>query len=201
MHPCRFRLHFHWTMEAPIKYQLDFGWETMPHYLGRGQNILNAIMDLDWQIAANTPELAAKVHFHLSTPARCLLVCKTVCFSMNLMFNHSSQKSLTRASRDLKSKSTSYIGLFCVFVFRTACTVPLIDYIDGNKFTTEPQQGGDEDGLARGAWDWSLLWKRVPLSQREKAQRKHTTLPYRYTFWWQHANFHPCSVCVSISVL
>lgn len=46
----------------------------------------------------------------------------------------------------------------------------------------EPQQGGDEDGLARGAWDWSLLWKRVPLSQREKAKRKHTTMPYRYTY-------------------
>ncbi|XP_054634316.1 N-acetylgalactosaminyltransferase 7 isoform X3 [Dunckerocampus dactyliophorus] len=43
----------------------------------------------------------------------------------------------------------------------------------------EPQQGGDEDGLARGAWDWSLLWKRVPLSPREKAERKHTTEPYR----------------------
>lgn len=68
-----------------------------------------------------------------------------------------------------------------VCVFRTVCTVPLIDYIDGNEYTMEPQQGGDEDGLARGAWDWSLLWKRVPLSQREKAQRKHTTQPYRYT--------------------
>ncbi|XP_042341699.1 N-acetylgalactosaminyltransferase 7 isoform X2 [Plectropomus leopardus] len=62
---------------------------------------------------------------------------------------------------------------------RTVCTVPLIDYIDGNEYTMEPQQGGDEDGLARGAWDWSLLWKRVPLSQREKAKRKHTTQPYR----------------------
>ncbi|XP_034395200.1 N-acetylgalactosaminyltransferase 7 isoform X4 [Cyclopterus lumpus] len=62
---------------------------------------------------------------------------------------------------------------------RTVCTVPLIDYIDGNEYSMEPQQGGDEDGLARGAWDWSLLWKRVPLSQREKAQRKHTTQPYR----------------------
>ncbi|KAM4583638.1 N-acetylgalactosaminyltransferase 7 isoform 2-T2 [Odontesthes bonariensis] len=61
---------------------------------------------------------------------------------------------------------------------RTVCTVPLIDYIDGNEYTMEPQQGGDEDGLARGAWDWSLLWKRVPLSQREKAKRKHTTQPY-----------------------
>ncbi|XP_015253292.1 PREDICTED: N-acetylgalactosaminyltransferase 7 isoform X2 [Cyprinodon variegatus] len=62
---------------------------------------------------------------------------------------------------------------------RTVCTVPLIDYIDGNKYTMEPQQGGDEDGLARGAWDWSLLWKRVPLSQKEKAKRKYTTQPYR----------------------
>uniref|UniRef100_A0A8C6U134 Polypeptide N-acetylgalactosaminyltransferase n=1 Tax=Neogobius melanostomus TaxID=47308 RepID=A0A8C6U134_9GOBI len=62
---------------------------------------------------------------------------------------------------------------------RTVCTVPLIDYIDGNEYTMEPQQGGDEDGLARGAWDWSLLWKRVPLSQREKSKRKHTTEPYR----------------------
>ncbi|XP_023190177.1 N-acetylgalactosaminyltransferase 7 isoform X2 [Xiphophorus maculatus] len=62
---------------------------------------------------------------------------------------------------------------------RTVCTVPLIDYIDGNEYTMEPQQGGDEDGLARGAWDWSLLWKRVPLSQKEKATRKYTTEPYR----------------------
>uniref|UniRef100_I3KP37 Polypeptide N-acetylgalactosaminyltransferase n=1 Tax=Oreochromis niloticus TaxID=8128 RepID=I3KP37_ORENI len=62
---------------------------------------------------------------------------------------------------------------------RTVCTVPLIDYIDGNEYSMEPQQGGDEDGLARGAWDWSLLWKRVPLSQREKAKRTHTTQPYR----------------------
>uniref|UniRef100_A0A3B4TTV4 Polypeptide N-acetylgalactosaminyltransferase n=1 Tax=Seriola dumerili TaxID=41447 RepID=A0A3B4TTV4_SERDU len=62
---------------------------------------------------------------------------------------------------------------------RTVCTVPLIDYIDGNEYSMEPQQGGDEDGLARGAWDWSLLWKRVPLSQREKAKRKYTTQPYR----------------------
>lgn len=63
----------------------------------------------------------------------------------------------------------------------------------------EPQQGGDEDGLARGAWDWSLLWKRVPLSQREKAKRQYTTQPYRYTLCSQNANTHPCSVCVPIS--
>ncbi|KAM8940306.1 N-acetylgalactosaminyltransferase 7 isoform 3-T3 [Pelodytes ibericus] len=61
---------------------------------------------------------------------------------------------------------------------RTACTVPLIDYIDGNVYTIEPQQGGDEDGFARGAWDWSMLWKRIPLSDKEKAKRKHRTEPY-----------------------
>uniref|UniRef100_A0A8C5N0V4 Polypeptide N-acetylgalactosaminyltransferase n=1 Tax=Leptobrachium leishanense TaxID=445787 RepID=A0A8C5N0V4_9ANUR len=61
---------------------------------------------------------------------------------------------------------------------RTACTVPLIDYIDGNVYTIEPQQGGDEDGFARGAWDWSLLWKRIPLNDKEKAKRKHKTEPY-----------------------
>lgn len=69
-----------------------------------------------------------------------------------------------------------------VSVCRTVCTVPLIDYIDGNGYSMEPQQGGDEDGLARGAWDWSLLWKRVPLSQREKAKRKYVTQPYRYIY-------------------
>lgn len=75
--------------------------------------------------------------------------------------------------------------------FRTVCTVPLIDYIDGNEYTLEAQQGGDEDGLARGAWDWSLLWKRVPLSQRERAQRTHTTQPYRYTH--VHVHVHTCT--------
>ncbi|KAL4640508.1 N-acetylgalactosaminyltransferase 7-like [Arapaima gigas] len=62
---------------------------------------------------------------------------------------------------------------------RTICTVPLVDYIDGHVYTIEPQQGGDEDGFARGAWDWSMLWKRVPLSNKEKAKRAHKTEPYR----------------------
>ncbi|GAB1293174.1 N-acetylgalactosaminyltransferase 7 [Apodemus speciosus] len=62
---------------------------------------------------------------------------------------------------------------------RATCTVPLIDYIDGNDYSIEPQQGGDEDGFARGAWDWSMLWKRIPLSHKEKAKRKHKTEPYR----------------------
>eukprot|EP00079_Xenopus_tropicalis_P022330 XP_012814191.1 PREDICTED: N-acetylgalactosaminyltransferase 7 isoform X1 [Xenopus tropicalis] len=62
---------------------------------------------------------------------------------------------------------------------RTICTVPLIDVIDGNTYELIPQAGGDEDGFARGAWDWSMLWKRVPLTSREKAHRKAKTEPYR----------------------
>ncbi|KAJ3583724.1 hypothetical protein NHX12_015663 [Muraenolepis orangiensis] len=62
---------------------------------------------------------------------------------------------------------------------RTVCTVPLIDYIDGHSYTVEGQQGGDAEGLARGAWDWSLLWKRVPLGPREKSRRTSATQPYR----------------------
>ncbi|XP_078252988.1 N-acetylgalactosaminyltransferase 7 isoform X1 [Rhinoraja longicauda] len=61
---------------------------------------------------------------------------------------------------------------------RTSCTVPLIDAINGNTYVISPQGGGDEDGFARGAWDWSMLWKRVPLSKREKERRKHKTEPY-----------------------
>lgn len=63
---------------------------------------------------------------------------------------------------------------------RTVCTVPLIDSIHGQKFTIEAQGGGDMDGFARGAWDWSMLWKRVPLGDREKNLRKSRTEPYRY---------------------
>ncbi|XP_077381785.1 N-acetylgalactosaminyltransferase 7 isoform X2 [Festucalex cinctus] len=62
---------------------------------------------------------------------------------------------------------------------RTVCTVPLIDAIHGETFTIEPQGGGDEDGFARGAWDWSMLWKRVPLNEKEKKLRKTRTEPYR----------------------
>lgn len=70
--------------------------------------------------------------------------------------------------------------LVCVLV-RTVCTVPLIDAINGQKYTVEPQGGGDKNGFARGAWDWSMLWKRVPLGDREKKRRKTETEPYRYT--------------------
>uniref|UniRef100_A0A667ZWG9 Polypeptide N-acetylgalactosaminyltransferase n=1 Tax=Myripristis murdjan TaxID=586833 RepID=A0A667ZWG9_9TELE len=62
---------------------------------------------------------------------------------------------------------------------RTVCTVPLIDSIHGQSFTVEPQGGGDDDGFARGAWDWSMLWKRVPLGDREKKLRHTQSEPYR----------------------
>ncbi|XP_038125593.1 N-acetylgalactosaminyltransferase 7 isoform X3 [Cyprinodon tularosa] len=62
---------------------------------------------------------------------------------------------------------------------RTVCTVPLIDSIHGQRFNIEPQGGGDENGFARGAWDWSMLWKRIPLGDREKNLRKTVTEPYR----------------------
>ncbi|XP_028300510.1 N-acetylgalactosaminyltransferase 7 isoform X2 [Gouania willdenowi] len=62
---------------------------------------------------------------------------------------------------------------------RTVCTVPLIDSIKGQTYTMEAQGGGDSDGFARGAWDWSMLWKRVPLGEREKKRRNTVTEPYR----------------------
>lgn len=60
-----------------------------------------------------------------------------------------------------------------------ACTVPMVDSIDGNTYVFEPQQGGDENNLARGAWDWNFDWKRIPLNAREKARRKTVSEPYR----------------------
>lgn len=61
---------------------------------------------------------------------------------------------------------------------RSTCTCPLVDVIDGNKYTFTEQAGGDENGHARGAWDWDLLWKRVPLTHREKAKHKYISEPY-----------------------
>eukprot|EP00058_Branchiostoma_floridae_P004484 XP_002589972.1 hypothetical protein BRAFLDRAFT_114654 [Branchiostoma floridae] len=66
-----------------------------------------------------------------------------------------------------------------IAVNRTTCTVPLIDVIDGNNYNIYAQGGGDEYGHARGAWDWSLLWKKVPNTPRERARHKYHTEPYR----------------------
>lgn len=74
---------------------------------------------------------------------------------------------------------------------RTVCTVPLIDSIHGQTFTIEPQGGGDQDGLARGAWDWSMLWKRIPLGDREKKLRNSRTEPYRYYNTTAYRKFTP----------
>nr|CAB3248253.1 N-acetylgalactosaminyltransferase 7-like [Phallusia mammillata] len=62
---------------------------------------------------------------------------------------------------------------------RMVTTVPLIDVINGQDYTFRPQAGGDHDGFARGAWDWSMLWKRVPLGRQERERRAHRTDPYR----------------------
>uniref|UniRef100_H2ZCM2 Polypeptide N-acetylgalactosaminyltransferase n=1 Tax=Ciona savignyi TaxID=51511 RepID=H2ZCM2_CIOSA len=62
---------------------------------------------------------------------------------------------------------------------RKVTTVPLIDVINGQDYTFTSQAGGDSNGFARGAWDWSMLWKRVPLTKEENNRRKHTTDPYR----------------------
>lgn len=48
------------------------------------------------------------------------------------------------------------------------CTVPMVDAIDGATYVFTPQAGGDENNFARGAWDWDLLWKRIPLNDRER---------------------------------
>ena len=53
------------------------------------------------------------------------------------------------------------------------CTVPLVDSIDGDTYVFTPQAGGDENNHARGAWDWDLLWKRIPLTKREKVRLKN----------------------------
>lgn len=57
-------------------------------------------------------------------------------------------------------------------------TVPLIDSINGNDYTFSPQGGGDSNGHARGAWDWSMLWKRMPLNEEERKKHKYVTEPY-----------------------
>lgn len=111
------------------------------------------------------------------------------------LFRNEDRHGLIRARCDGARKATSdilvYLDAHCeagpnwllplimpILKDRKACTCPLVDVIDGNKYTFFPQAGGDEDSFARGAWDWDLLWKRVPLTNREKAKRTHRTEPY-----------------------
>ena len=62
------------------------------------------------------------------------------------------------------------------------CTVPLVDAIDGDTYVFSPQAGGDENNHARGAWDWDLLWKRIPLTKREKVK----TLSFPFGILYQN---------------
>ena len=111
------------------------------------------------------------------------------------LFRNSERHGLIRARCDGARKASAeilvYLDAHCeagpnwllplimpIIKDRKACTCPLVDVIDGNKYTFTAQAGGDSDGFARGAWDWDLLWKRVPLTHREKAKRSYTTEPY-----------------------
>jgi len=57
-------------------------------------------------------------------------------------------------------------------------TVPMIDGIDGNKYTFTSQGGGDRYGRATGAWDWSFLWKRIELPKKEGLKLSSTVEPF-----------------------
>ena len=61
---------------------------------------------------------------------------------------------------------------------RRITTVPLIDSVNGNDYTFSSQGGGDQNGHARGAWDWSMLWKRMPLNEAERRRHQYVTEPY-----------------------
>lgn len=113
-----------------------------------------------------------------------------------LLYRNGERHGLIRARCDGARKSTGdiliYLDAHCeagvnwiyplitpIMKDWSVTTCPLVDVIDGNKYTFTEQAGGDEDGHARGAWDWDLLWKRIPLTHREKNRRKHSTEPYR----------------------
>ena len=57
-------------------------------------------------------------------------------------------------------------------------TVPLIDSIDGQRYTFSGQAGGDSHGRAQGGWEWNFLWKRYPLPKKESEKLKHATQMY-----------------------
>lgn len=57
-------------------------------------------------------------------------------------------------------------------------TVPLIDSIDGQRYTFSGQAGGDHNGRAQGGWEWNFLWKRYPLPKKEAEKLSHGTEMY-----------------------
>lgn len=96
------------------------------------------------------------------------------------------------AEKAIKGKVLVYLDAHCevgynwlpplitpIALNRKVSTVPLIDVINGRDYTFTSQAGGNMDGFARGAWDWSMLWKRVPITKEEINRRAHKTEPYR----------------------
>lgn len=57
-------------------------------------------------------------------------------------------------------------------------TAPLIDSIHGEYFTFSPQAGGDKHNHARGAWNWRLDWKRLPLTEKWHGHYDYSSEPY-----------------------
>lgn len=57
-------------------------------------------------------------------------------------------------------------------------TVPLIDVVDGQRYTFTGQAGGDRFNRAQGGWEWNFLWKRYPLPKTEGEKLKHDSEMY-----------------------
>lgn len=113
------------------------------------------------------------------------------------LFRNERREGLIRArsigaEKAVKGKVLVYLDAHCevgynwlpplitpIALNRKVSTVPLIDVINGRDYTFTSQAGGNLDGFARGAWDWSMLWKRVPITKEEIARRAQKTEPYR----------------------
>ncbi|XP_070578286.1 N-acetylgalactosaminyltransferase 7-like [Ptychodera flava] len=57
---------------------------------------------------------------------------------------------------------------------RTTVACPTVDSIDSDTFAYGPQL----DGICRGAFDWELYYKRIPIGEVETKRRKHESEPY-----------------------
>ena len=69
--------------------------------------------------------------------------------------------------------------MFCFFGDFNQFLIENVFFFTSTRYTFTEQAGGDENGHARGAWDWSLTWKRIPLTKREKKLQKRITDPYK----------------------
>lgn len=55
----------------------------------------------------------------------------------------------------------------------------MIDVISNEDFHYETQAGD----VMRGAFDWELYYKRIPINQAERNRRSKATDPVRYGKW------------------